>query len=245
MAELDELSRAAALEFAGQMASFWDRQLGSRLHGFYLIGSLAHGGFSRRYSDIDMALIAEGGLGDAELGTMRERAMALSPELAAKLSLFWADRGFSVGRFPPLDRVDLVDHAVALVEHERIRPQRPNPAEVRAYLRDLPFANWADGARRFASLATLEARDHKPYLRALLYPARFIFSWRTGRMGSNDEAVDFVLAEAPAGLDLELVAEALQCRHAAADPDSLFAARGMLPRQVEACRRVLQSGSGQ
>jgi predicted nucleotidyltransferase len=243
--ELDEGSRSAAVDFAGEMASFWDRRLGSRLLGFYLIGSLAHGGFSRRYSDIDMALLVDDGLGEAELAAVRERAIALSPELAEKSSLFWADRTFSVGRFPPLDRVDLVDNAVAVLERERIRPVRPNLTEVRAYLADLPFQAWADGARRFASSTTMEAKDRKPYLRTLLYPARFIFSWKTGRMGSNDEAVDFVLTNAPPGLELELVVEALKCRRAARDPDALFAARDLLHRQVGACRRVVKADSGQ
>jgi predicted nucleotidyltransferase len=32
------------------------------LLGAYLIGSLAHAGFSRRYSDIDIALVTETGL---------------------------------------------------------------------------------------------------------------------------------------------------------------------------------------
>jgi predicted nucleotidyltransferase len=244
VSEPDEIGRAAALELAERMAAFWERRLGKRLLGFYLIGSLAHGGFSRRYSDIDVALIAEDGLQDADRREMSQYALTLSPGLAAKLSLFWADRTFTVGRFPPLDRVDLVDHAVALVERERVRPPRPDRSEIRAYLADQPFATWADGARRFAAMATLEARDHKPYLRALLYPARFVFSWMTGRMGSNDEAVDFVVAQAPAGLDLELVTEALRCRHAASDPDPLFAARGLLPRQVEACSRLLDSDAG-
>ncbi len=245
MAELDDASRAAALEFTTRMASFWDRRLGPRLIGTYLIGSLAHGGFSRRYSDIDMAVIAEDGLGPAELAEMQGHAASLAPELAAKLSLFWADRRFSIGRFPPLDRVDLVDHAVALVERERVRPPRPTLSDVRAYLGELPFASWADGARRFAALAALEARDHKSYLRALLYPARFVFSWMTGRMGSNDDAVAYVQAHAPPGFDLELVADALACRRAASDPDPLFAARDRLPRQIDACRRVIAAGSAQ
>ena len=56
--------RAEAVEFANdefsnEVAHLWKHQLGQRLVGAYLIGSLAHGGFSARYSDIDMALIAE------------------------------------------------------------------------------------------------------------------------------------------------------------------------------------------
>ena len=115
MAELDEPIRVAALDFADRMASFWDRRLGPRLKGFYLIGSLAHGGFSRRYSDIDMALIAEDGL-----AAMRIRAGCATHAFGScagaggEIVAVLGGSNFSVGRFPPLDRVDLVDHAVAL-----------------------------------------------------------------------------------------------------------------------------------
>src|SRR5580658_217543 len=118
MTDHDEPARTAALALAEGMASFWSRRLGDRFIGAYLIGSLAHGGFSRRYSDIDMALLVENGLDTAELAEMRAPAMELAPDLASKLSLFWADRGFSMGRLPPLDRVDLIDHAVSLDERD-------------------------------------------------------------------------------------------------------------------------------
>jgi hypothetical protein len=52
----------AAMDFARRIVPFWQAELGSELLGAYLIGSLAHGGFSRRYSDIDMALVTEAGL---------------------------------------------------------------------------------------------------------------------------------------------------------------------------------------
>jgi hypothetical protein len=69
----------------------------------------------------------------------------------------------------------------------------------------------------------------------LLYPARFCYSYLTGRMASNDEAVAFVSARIPVQIDLTLLERALQCRRAAADPDFLFAARAILPAQVDAC----------
>ncbi len=235
----DEDARTAALDLARGMAAFWDQRLGRRLLGFYLIGSLAHGGFNRRYSDIDVGLVAEDGLDEAMLDAMREEAVVLSPELAPKLSLFWTDRRFSVGRFPPLDRVDYLDHAVALVERERVRPDRPSLEEIRSYLGAAPLANWKANAERFAALDTLDADNHKPYLRAHLYPARFVYSWTTGAMGSNDAAVALVAERRPAGLDVALVARALQCRLDAADPDVLFPARDALPRQAEACARLV------
>jgi hypothetical protein len=41
------------------------------------------------------------------------------------------------------------------------------------------------------------------------------------------------------GLDVELIARALEIRRAADDPDSLFAERSKLPRQVAACASLV------
>ena len=108
--EPDILAANAARAFAVTLAEAWQTHLGTSLLGVYLIGSLAHGGFSRRYSDIDVAVVTEAGLTPADFDAMRADAAAVSSELAAKLSIFWTDRTFSAGRFPPLDRADLLDH---------------------------------------------------------------------------------------------------------------------------------------
>ena len=231
----DESARAAAVDFAGRVVAFWQAALGSELLGAYLIGSLAHGGFSARYSDVDVLLVTEAGLSRQALDRGQAEAAALSADWAPKLSVFWSDRHFSVGRFPPLDRIDYLDHAVALMERQRLRPVRPALDDIQRYLADAPFANWAAQARQFAGAEALEPKDRKAYLRALLYPARFCYSWITGRMGSNDGAVAFIRAARPVRLDIDVIADALQCRRAGADPDSLFPARRSLPSQVEAC----------
>jgi predicted nucleotidyltransferase len=223
------------MEFARRIVPFWQAELGPQLLGAYLTGSLAHGGFSRRYSDVDMALVIETGLSAQTLDSVRSKAVALSPDWGPKLSVFWADRNFGLGRFPPLDRVDLIDHAIVLMERERVRPARPTLQEVRQYLGGAPFASWRDQVRRFATAETLAPPDRKPYLRTLLYPGRFCYSWMTGCIGSNDDAVSFLAKTRPARLDLELITRALECRQSDGDPDSLFAARTSLPSQVEAC----------
>jgi hypothetical protein len=153
--------------------------------------------------------------------------------------VFWTDRHFGLGRFPPLDRVDYLDHGVVMVEHRRVRPTRPSREEIQRYLADAPFANWTASARRFANAEILEPKDRKAFLRTLLYPARLCYSWMTGRMGSNDDAVAFLREECPAPLDLSLVTAALQCRQGDADPDYLFPARTSLTSQVEACATLL------
>jgi predicted nucleotidyltransferase len=236
--DADDLAAAAARDFVRTVSGHWQARLGAGVLGIYLFGSLAHRGFSRRYSDIDMALVTEAPISPAVLEALRADAAKVTNDLAAKLSIFWTDRSFTAGRFPVLDRVDYLDHAVALMERERIAPTRPTLAEVRAYLSAAPFANWSADAKRFAADETLEPKDHKRFLRTLLYPARFVYSWTTGRMGSNDDAVAFLTDHAPPGLDVDLVAQALEFRRAAADPDPLFAARVGLPSQIAACAQL-------
>jgi hypothetical protein len=138
-----------------------------------------------------------------------------------------------------LDRIDYLDHARALIEHRRVRPTRPSREEIRRYLADAPFSNWMAAARRFAIAEVLEPQDRKAFLRTLLYPARFCYSWITGRMGSNDEAVAFLGEAYPGRFDVSLISHALECRQADADPDPLFPARASLPSQVDACMALL------
>ena len=155
-ASLDELARTAAIDFARRLVRRLRPALRTDLLGAYLIGSLAHSGFSRRYSDIDMALVTASGLSPEMLDLIRSEAVVLSVDWGPKVSVFWTDRHFSVGRFPPLDRIDYLDHAVVLMERERVRPSRPSIEEIQHYLRGTPFANWADRARSFATAETLE-----------------------------------------------------------------------------------------
>jgi predicted nucleotidyltransferase len=227
------------MDFAGRVARLWRAAVGPEFIGAYLMGSLAHGGFSRRYSDVDIALVTETGLSPPTVDRLRSQAAALSADWGPKLSVFWTDRRFSLGRFPPLDRIDYLDHRAVLLERECVRPVRPPLKEIRSYLADAPFAKWTDEARRFASAEILEPKDHKAYLRTLLYPARFCYSWITGRISSNDDAVAFLRKMRPARLEVSLITSALECRQADADPDPLFPNRISLPSHVEACAAIL------
>ena len=136
-----------------------------------------------------------------------------------------------------------LDHAVALMVRECVRPARPTLEEIQHYLRGAPFVNWADRARGFAVAKTLEPKDHKAYLRTLLYPGRF-YSWMTGLTGSNEQAVAFLGENHAARLDVSLIERALQCRQTAADSDALFPARTVLPSQIDACAALLAGGNG-
>jgi len=242
-ADPNELAKTAAIDFARRLVSLWQATFGTELLGAYLIGSMAHAGFSRRYSDVDMALVTATSLPPGVHDDLRSQAIALSADWGSRISIFWADRHFSIGRFPPLDRIDYLDHALLLMERERIRPTRPTLTDVREYLRGAPLTSWVDRARGFMAAERLDPRDRKAYLRTLLYPARFCFSWTTGRMGSNDDAVAFVNERPPAQLDVSLIKRALELRRDAADPDVLFCARTVLMSQIDACVTLIRDES--
>ena len=241
----DHCTLASALEFTQQLGEIWSRQIGSGLCGIYRIGSLAHGGFNGRYSDIDVAVIVDEPLAPDELDLMHAGARELSTALATKLSIFWADRSFRAGRFPPLDRMDYLDHAAPIIERERIRPKRPSLESIRDYLRGQPLANWTGQVHHFTAQSVLGPDEHKPYLRSLLYPARFLYSWDTGAMASNDDAVAFVRTAGVEGLDIELITRALQFRQESRDLDALFSDRMKLAGQLSACTHVIKAQSGE
>jgi predicted nucleotidyltransferase len=238
----NDAALAEASAFTKEIAERWWAEFKGQLIGIYRIGSLAHGGFSARYSDIDIAVIAAAPLASVEVERMRAMAAETSIELSAKLSIFWADRAFRAGRFPPLDRIDYLDYAVAIVERERIRPARPPLSEVRDYLRGEPLRRWATQIRYFNKLSALASSDQKPYLRTLLYPARFLYSWTTGAMAANDDAVEFLRHGPVPALDIGLIERALECRQENRDLDPIFPERSRLDHQYEACVNFISRG---
>jgi hypothetical protein len=100
----------------------YTQALGERLVAAYALGSLAHGGFSPLVSDVDLALI----LADPLRPTDSVRVAAVAWGLKAKgsalhdrLSVFWGTPSSLAGRvpggrFPPLDRLDLLEHGCLL-----------------------------------------------------------------------------------------------------------------------------------
>lgn len=235
----DHCTLASALDFTQRLGEVWSDDIGRRLCGIYRIGSLAHGGFNGRYSDIDVAVIVDEPFNPDDLELMHAKARELSNALGAKVSIFWAVRSFRAGRFPPLDRVDYLDHGIPIIERERVRPERPSLENIRAWLQGQPLANWTGLVRHFMAQSVLGPADHKPYVRCLLYPARFLYSWATGAMASNDEAVSFVRTAGVAGLDVELIIRALQFRQEFRDLDALFPERMKLAGQLSACTGVI------
>jgi hypothetical protein len=109
--ELGEAILSRAVELA---RARW----GVRLLSAYALGSLAHGGFSPLVSDVDLGLILADPLtpDDArQVAALTAAIRATGLPLAERLSVFWGSRDSlhgrtPGGRFPPLDRLDLIQH---------------------------------------------------------------------------------------------------------------------------------------
>jgi len=228
--------------------------LGSRLIAGYALGSLAHGGFSPLVSDVDVGLVLQDPLKVKDKVTIHAVARSLRTGRSAldeRLSVFWGTpstlqgqrRG---GRFPPLDRLDLLEHGRLLTGRDaRACVARPGQAELLAagaefalgYLggtRHLPgrLGDWARlwPAHRSAldeirTPARLVSRGPRRLTKIVLFPVRFLFTAETGQVGTNALAAAHYLARADAPA-ATLVAAALAWRREAPADDEATALLG-------------------
>lgn len=96
-------------------AEHFKTQLGGSIVEVYKLGSLAHGGFSSIYSDIDVGVVLSCAEPPREMADLIAQARSLDPVHGKKLSVFWGNPEFAWGRLPVIDRIDLLDHGVPLV----------------------------------------------------------------------------------------------------------------------------------
>jgi hypothetical protein len=198
--------------------------LGERLLAAYAIGSLAHGGFSPDVSDVDLALVLDDPLLPTDAATVAAVADAVragGSELHARLSVFWGTpdtlAGRSAGgRFPSSDRLDLLDHGRPLHgEDVRGGMLRPGPTEV--LVEGARFAlDYLGGEEVAAEIGRPElmlSAGVRRVTRLALLPVRLLYTADTGRMGGNEDAAAWYLAE-PGRPGAPLVAAALTWRAA-------------------------------
>lgn len=156
------------------------------LAAVYWLGSLAHGGFSEFFSDIDIALIYQVLPAPWIMEEKISRWKRVLPE-GKKWSFFWTDQKFQGGRFPVPDIIDLLDNG-KLIFGCAVHPPRPDLDDLHTYLRSHSIPYWSELAKKG------DWSDPKTRVRLALYPARFLYSWVTGKISSNEEAVSFALS---------------------------------------------------
>jgi hypothetical protein len=225
---------------ADALAAYRDA-LGPRIVAGYALGSLAHGGFSPLVSDVDLGLILADPVSRDDRWTMRRVArgvQASGSALHRRLSVFWGTpatlRGEAAGgRFPPLDRLDLLEHGRLLTGRDA-REGLPRPTSGELLIVGAEFALESlggagplrnrmidrvrnrgrrpnDAIPEIKDPARLVAAGPRRLTKVVLFPVRFLFTAQTGRVGTNADASKHYLAadRAPAA---GLVAAAMTWR---------------------------------
>lgn len=219
---LAEIALAAAVE---QAHVLW----GERLLAAYALGSLAHGGFSALVSDVDLGLVLDGPLIEDDAQHAATLGAQLDLPLADRLSVFWGSRATlegdaSAGRFPPLDRLDLIRYGRLLYGAD-VRAGLPIPSQqelvVKGAETGLGLVRRPAYREALASPASLLQAGPKPLTKAILFPVRFMYTARTGEIGRNHDAAEH-FSRTEAGPMGELAAAALRWRD---DPPTPFDAK--------------------
>jgi len=117
--------------FVARVVELFHLRLGPSLVDAYKLGSLAHGGFSNIYSDIDVGLLLNCLEAPPRMAELIADAKTLDAEYGRKLSVFWGNPEFPWGRLPNLDRLDLLDYGVPLLNAHKPQFRRPTKQEIR------------------------------------------------------------------------------------------------------------------
>ena len=191
--------------------------LGSEIEAIFTLGSLAHGGFSPLVSDVDVAIILASTAAGTADQIARVQSLVLakaSSPLSERLSVFWADwQAVRTGegdnnRLGPVDRLDLLDSGHLLLGSDLREPSlRPSQEELVVMSADHILDRFTDDyLERIRDTQALVVGGARIVTKAVLFPVRFMYTLRTGRIGLNDTSARWYAAEELIGSALALKA---------------------------------------
>jgi hypothetical protein len=204
--------------------------LGPDIEAIFTLGSLAHGGFAPLVSDVDVAIILRSTAPEtAELIADVQSIVVdkATSSLSARLSLFWADwRGVRTGegehgRLGPIDRLDLLDSGHLVLGSDLREPSvRPSHQELVVMSADHMLNRFSDDyLEQLADTQALLDGGARTVTKAILFPVRFMYTLRTGRIGLNDTSAHWYADEELPGSELAL--QALRWRNDGISDDEL------------------------
>ncbi len=144
---------------------------------------------NRPLDDLDTARVAK--LSNAVAGTCLP--------LSGRLSVFWGSVATlsgqaTGGRFPPLDRLDLIRYG-RLLKGRDIRDQFTTPSTEELVIVGAKFALRVlakpEVTEQLKAPKTFAESDLIPLTKRILFPVRFFFTAGTGEVGMNDLAVEY------------------------------------------------------
>jgi len=205
----------------------------------YLIGSLTHGGFSNQYSDIDISFIYQKKIQLDFIHTYKKNLKMISKDAFERISIFYGDLNLEGGRFPYLDRIDMI-HNGELLEGEKLKVRKniPTLENVRNQLLEISIPYWKSKTDFYKASKAINLYD-KEFLRVFLYPARLIYSWETGLITSNDHAVQYLDQLSIPQINMDIIHTALQERLTNGTGKILEEKKSMLHNQLKSTMQYL------
>jgi hypothetical protein len=211
------MSTATADQVVADTVEAAETVFGAEIEALYTLGSLAHGGFAPLVSDVDVAIVL-GSTGPDTVNRIK-RVQSLVVEkatnpLSERLSVFWADwHAVRTGtgdhfRLGPVDRLDLLDSGCLLLGSDLREPSvRPSQKELVLMSADLILTKFTEGYfEQLRDAEALVAGGPRAVTKAILFPVRFMYTLRTGRIGLNDGSARWYAAEDMPGSALALMA---------------------------------------
>ena len=188
----------------------------------YIMGSLARGGFSEVASDIDLGIILNGSLDGAEekIKDIVSYAKIKFPSVSNNISIFWGsiesiNGMIQAGRYPPFDRLDLINHALLLSGQDN-RKKLLKPTKKELEIASLTFSlNYLATQVRIEEFHNCHSIAEKGVIyttKTILFPARFIYLERTGEIAGNEESCRYYMANFM-GPDADLIKNGYHWRH--------------------------------
>jgi hypothetical protein len=214
-------------------------------------------------SDVDLGLILHDPVTTKDRVTVRAVARSVKAggsALDQRLSVFWGTPATLAGqrrggRFPPLDRLDLLEYGRLLTGQDlRSVAARPDQAELLVAGAEFALgylggaAKLPDRLRAWARLrrpddtvlneirtpSRLVSRGPRRLTKIVLFPVRFLFTAETGQVGTNTLATEHYLASAnPAAAALVSAALAWRLEPPAADEATALLSRELIPLYIQ------------
>jgi hypothetical protein len=139
--------------------------------------------------------------------------------LSERVSVFWADwHAVRAGdgdhfRLGAVDRLDLLDSGILVLGSDLREPSvRPSQEDLVLMSADLIATKFTEGyLDRLRQTEALVAGGPRALTKAILFPVRFMYTLKTGRIGLNDASARWYAAEGLPGSELALTA--LEWRH--------------------------------
>jgi predicted nucleotidyltransferase len=195
---------------------------GCQCKAVYIMGSLARGGFSEIASDIDIGVILSEPLSDvsSKIDKIKDTSLEKYPLVHNSVSIFWGSiesiNGLvDIGRYPPFDRLDLIDHAL-LVSGQDIRDKLVKPSKRELEIASVEFSLDYLGTQKrqeeFSHCNRIAEKGAVYVTKTILFPARFIYLAQTGKIAGNDMSYKNYMANF-SGADADLVEQGYMWRN--------------------------------